>query len=103
MILSYSNATLSTTTALSTNILGKCQDTGEIDQHFHYRSVIGKLNYSEKSSRTEISYTLYQCTLLYKDPRKPYGGYVKRIGRYLKVTDKMGIYIRPCDSDVKLW
>ena len=38
-----------------------------------------------------------------EDPRKLHGEAVNRIGRYLKGTDKMGIYIHPRDSDVKVW
>ena len=38
-----------TTAALATNILGNFQDTEKFDQHFHYRSFIGKLNYLENS------------------------------------------------------
>ena len=43
--LSKSNVTPRTTTALATNILINFQDAEKLDQHFHYCSVIGKLNY----------------------------------------------------------
>ena len=63
----------------------------------------GNLNYSEKTNRPDISYGVYQCEKISKDTRKPHGEVFKRIGRYLKGTDKMGIYIHPRDSDVKVW
>ena len=37
--------------SLTRNILEKCQDVGKTDQHFHYISVIGKINYLENSTR----------------------------------------------------
>ena len=44
-----------------------------------------------------------QCAQFSKDPRKKYGKAVKRIGRYFKGTERMGIYICPRESDVKIW
>lgn len=40
-----------------------CGDTDkDFDCSFHYRSFIGKLNYLEKSTRSDISYITHQCT-----------------------------------------
>ena len=46
---------------------------------------------------------MQQCARLSKDPIKPHGEDVKRIRRYLKGTDKMGIYIRSFESKFKVW
>ena len=70
--------------------------------NFHYCSVIGKLNYLENRTWPEISYAVHQCAQFSEDPRKLHGEAIKRIRRYLKVTGKMGIYICPCDIDVKI-
>ena len=61
------------------------------------------LNYLEKSTQPEITYVLYQCEQLYEDTIKTHGEAVERIGLYLMVTEKIGIYICPCNSDVKVW
>ena len=42
----------------------------------------------EKINIPDITYMLHQCTQLSKDPRKPHGEDVKRIGIYLKRTEK---------------
>jgi hypothetical protein len=36
-------------------------DSQPFDGHFNYRSVIGKANYLEKSTRPEIAYAIHQC------------------------------------------
>ena len=46
---------------------------------------------------------VHQCAQFSEDPRKPHGKTVKRMGVYFKGTEKMGIYIHPRDSDVKVW
>ena len=46
---------------------------------------------------------VHQCAQLSENTIKPHGEDVNRIGRYVKVTDKMGICIRPRDSDIKVW
>ena len=101
--LSDSDATLRTNPSLTTNILGKCQYAVNFYQRFHYGSVIGNLNYLENITRPDILYAVHQCTKFSKDPRKPHGEADNKIGCYLKENYKMGIYIRPCDSDVKVW
>ena len=60
MGLSKSNATPRTNTDLTTNIKGKCQDAERFNQHFHYLSVIYKLNYLENITRPDIAYTVHQ-------------------------------------------
>ena len=51
-------------------ILGR--DLGEPphdETTFQYRSVIGKLNYLEKSTRPDIVYAVHQCTRFSSNPR----------------------------------
>ncbi len=42
-------------------ILSRHSDSEAFDNLFHYKSVIGKLNYLEKSTRSGISYITHQC------------------------------------------
>ena len=103
MVWSKYDVTPRTTTSLNTNILGQFQDTEISDQHFHDSSVLGKINHLENINGPDIVYAAHQYAKLYEDPIRPHGEAVKRIGRYLKVPDKMGINTPPRDSDVKVW
>jgi hypothetical protein len=49
------------TPALKTRILHKDEGGKPFDNSFHYRSIIGKLNYLEKSTRPDISHAVHQC------------------------------------------
>ena len=95
MVLSKVDATPRTNPSLTTNILVKFQDAVNFDQQFHYIGGIGKLNYLEKSNQPYITYEVHRSNRFSKDTIKPHGEAVKRIGCYLKLTDKMGIYIIP--------
>ena len=64
---------------------------------FYYRSVIGKLNFLEKSTRPDISVSVHQCARFSENPRKSHAEAVKRIGRYLLHTRDKGLIIRPND------
>ena len=71
------------TPALSTTVLSEHPDSQEHDQHFHYKSVIGKMNYLEKSTRPDIAYATHQCARFSSNPKIEHSNAVKRIGRYL--------------------
>lgn len=84
------------TPALSSKPLEKHLDRRSHDQnHFDYRSVIGKLNYLEKSTRPDISEAVHQCARFSSNPRQPHTEAVKRIGKYLQGTPDGGIIMRP--------
>jgi hypothetical protein len=93
--LSDADTTTKTTPSAITTILGRHLEADPFDQHFHYRSVIGKLNYLEKSTRPDLAYAAHQCARFSQDPRVPHGKAVKWIGRYLKATRDKGIILRP--------
>ena len=88
---SNSKKTPSTTTSL----LHKDSDGPEMTPDFHYRSVIGKLNFLEKSTCPNISISVHQCARFSENPRKSYAEAVKRLGRYLLHTRDKGLIIRP--------
>ncbi|KAL7575276.1 hypothetical protein ACA910_001801 [Epithemia clementina (nom. ined.)] len=84
-----------TTPALSTVLLHKDAEGKVWDQDFHYRRVIGKLNFLEKSTRPDIAYAVHQCARFCADPKKSHADAVRRIGKYLKGTRSKGIVLRP--------
>ena len=61
----------------SSTILNKSKDSPEFDQSFNYQSVIGKMNYLEKGSRSELAYAIHQCAQYSTKPRKEYGDAVR--------------------------
>ena len=62
---------------------------------FHYRSVIGKLNFLEKSTRLDISVSVHQCARFSEHPMRSHAEAVKRIGRCLLATKDKGLLIHP--------
>ena len=71
------------TPSVMTSLLHKDSDGPEMTPDFHYRSVIGKLNFLEKSTCPDISISVHQCARVSENPRKSHAEAVKRIGRYL--------------------
>ena len=49
------------TPAVPTNLLHKDTEGQEMTPEFHYHSVIGKLNFLEKSMRLDLSVSMHQC------------------------------------------
>jgi hypothetical protein len=86
---------LKDTPAASSKILSsRHPDSEPFDGHFHYKCLIGKLNYLEKSSQGELAYAVHQCARFCLDPKKEHGAAVKWIGRYLLGTQDKGYYIK---------
>jgi hypothetical protein len=52
------------------------------DGSFDYKLVIGKLNYLEKATRSNISFAVHQCARFVSNPKKEHGDAVRWIGRY---------------------
>ena len=78
----------------STKLISHHSSSEAFDESFHYRSVIGKLNFLEKSTRPDISYTTHQCARFTDSPRKEHGNAIRWLGRYLKGTKNKGLIIR---------
>ena len=81
--------------AVPTTLLHKDAEGKEITPEFHYRSVIGKLNFLGKSMRPDISVSMHQCARFSELPMRSHAEAVKRIGRYLLTTKDKGLLIRP--------
>lgn len=89
------NPNLRSTPAISTKILHAHPESSPFNEHWHYRMIIGKLNYLEKSTRPDIAYAVHQCARFSADPRTEHAKAVKAIGRYLAATKDMGIIFKP--------
>ena len=83
------------TPAITTKLLHKDADGPEMSQEFHYRSVIGKLNFLEKSTRPDISISVHQCARFTEHPKRCQVEAVNRIGCYLLGTRDKGLIINP--------
>ena len=74
-----------------------------IDEEWHYRSIIGKLNFVEKSTRPEIAYAVHQCARFSSDPKESHANAIKRIVKYLIGTIDKGIILNPRDHSFDCW
>jgi len=82
--------------ALTTKILHP-DATGTLfnNRTFHYHSIIGKLNFLEKSTRPDIAYAVHQCARFVENPTDLHAEAVKHIGHYLLGTADKGLILRP--------
>ena len=81
--------------ALSSKTLHRHQDSEDFDQSFHYRSIIGKLNYLEKGTRPDISYATHQCARFVEHPKIEHGEAIRQIVRYLIGSNDKGMIFKP--------
>jgi Reverse transcriptase (RNA-dependent DNA polymerase) len=86
--------------AQPTKLLQKFEQSKDHDGSFHYMSVIGKLNYLEKSTRPDIAYAVHQCARFSADPKIEHTKAVKLIGRYLKYTRDKGLICTPTKTSL---
>ena len=80
--------------ASSSKLLHKDADRESIKANFHYRSMIGKLNFLEKSTHPDISVSIHQCAQFQDNPNRSYLEAVRTIGHYLRGTRDTGIMMR---------
>jgi hypothetical protein len=91
------------TPAACSKLLTGHAEAPPFDGHFHYRRVIGKLNYLEKSTRPDIAFATHQCARFSHDPKQPHGDAVKWLGRYLKATRDKGMILRPTGNSFDVY
>jgi Reverse transcriptase (RNA-dependent DNA polymerase)/GAG-pre-integrase domain len=89
------NVAIKQTPAASTGPLRRHSDQPAFDNHFDYRSIVGKLNYLEKSTRPDISVAVHQCARFVSDPKQQHGKAINWLARYLKGTAKQGMIFKP--------
>jgi hypothetical protein len=97
------NSKTKSTPALATKILHRDSEGAPFSEPWAYRSVIGKLNFLEKSTRGDISYPVHQCARFSVDPKESHGEAVKRIGRYLMGTLDKGIILNPTEDSFECY
>lgn len=93
--LKHSKVHSKTTPCAGPKILLAHPKTEEFDNSFRYQSVIGKLNYLEKSCRPDIAYAVHQCARFSSKPKRKHGDAVRWIGKYLKGTKEKGTILHP--------
>jgi hypothetical protein len=81
--------------APSSTILRRDLDGEPFAERWDYRSIIGKLNFLEKSTRPEIAYAVHQCARFASNPRQSHANAIKYLCRYLMATKDKGIILRP--------
>ena len=69
--------------SITSKLLHKDADSPKMTPEFHYHSMIGKLNFLEKSTRPDISVSVHQCARFTEHPKRCHAEAVKRIGHYL--------------------
>ena len=83
------------TPAASSRLLSRYTNSKDFDGSFNYRSLIGKLNYLEKATRSDIAYITHQCARFTTCPKTEHGAAVRWIARYLKGTRDKGTILKP--------
>jgi hypothetical protein len=102
--LNYAENTKSKPTpAPSSVILQRDLDGAAFDEHWDYRSAIGKLNFLEKSTRPDIAYAVHQCARFAANPRKSHAHAIQHICRYLAGTRDKGIILDPKEEDFSVF
>jgi hypothetical protein len=81
--------------APSSTILRRDLDGKPFAEKWEYRSIIGKLNFLEKSTRPEIAYAVHQCARFSSNPKQSHANAVKYLCRYLMATKDKGLILRP--------
>jgi hypothetical protein len=79
-------------------VLGRDLKGDEFDGRFHYRAVVGKLNFLEKGSRPEIAYSIHRCARFSESPKESHAEAVMHICRYLMLTREQGLILDPQDG-----
>lgn len=69
----------------------------DFDGAFHYRSVIGKIELSQKKkgSRPDIAFAAHQCAQFLSCPKKEHGEAIRWLAKYLKGTRSKGLILTP--------
>jgi hypothetical protein len=83
------------TPTLATRILQRDEKAQSYTGKLHYRAIIGKLNFLEKSTRPDIAYAVHQCARFCEDPKQSHVDAVIRLVEYLASTRDKGLIFSP--------
>ena len=67
---------------------------------WHFRSIIGKQNFLEKSTRSDIAYAVHQCARLSSDPKIEDAEAIESLAKYLAGIKDKGIIIKPITEPI---
>jgi len=81
--------------AACSKLLSRHSDSPDFDGAFNYRSIVGKLNYLEKATRSDIAYITHQCARFSTCPKEEHAQAIRWLARYLKGTRDKGTILRP--------
>ena len=84
--------------AIPNHILNRDYHGKAFDEPWAYRSVVGKLNFLEKSTRADISYAVHQCARFATFPKQSHADAVRCIVRYLIDTKDEGVILDPSNA-----
>ena len=76
-------------------LLHKDADGVDRKHSWHYRQVIGMLNYLQGSTRPDIAMATHQCARFSNDPKALHERGVRHIGKYLLATKERGLIFKP--------
>ena len=82
------------TPSVTTSLLHKDTNSPEMTPDFHYRSIIGKLNFLEKSTCPDISISVHQCAGFSENLKRCHTEAVKRIRHYLLSSRDKGLHCK---------
>ena len=92
-----------TTPAPSTASLNRDIDGSPHDESWDYRSIIGKLNFLEKSTRPDIAFAVHQCARYSSNPKQSHSAAVRYIVRYLIGTKEQGLILTPTNHSFECY
>ena len=98
---SMKNARSSKTPAATGTALTKDEEGDPRKETWHYRSLIGMMNYLVNCSQPELAFAVHQCARFCNSPKLSHEQAVKRIIRYLlhvQHTGNQGILFQPNPS-----
>jgi hypothetical protein len=84
-----------TVPAPASKILHRYAAEPAFDNQFHYRGIVGKLNFLEKSTRPDIAYATHQIARFSQDPKRTHGEAVLWLCKYLRETRNDGLILDP--------
>ena len=88
-----SNSKTKDKAAPSSTILRQDLNGVPIAESWDYRSIVGKLNFLEKSTRPEIAYAVHQCARFCSNPKQSHANALKYLCRYLLATKHKGLLL----------
>ena len=80
---------------MSTKILCRNAASPPFGKRFNYQSVVGKINFLEKTTRPDIAYAMHQCAHFSQDIRASQWGAIIHLVNYLKATREQVIKLNP--------